>query len=152
MGSDTQNLELRSWTRLRTFGILVDATLIGAKHDFAFEAERLSVSLPDASMVDRDSKYDEVASCARWRMTPAGEMPFQYRIEKVDVSVYLPGAVPLPGKILKVPCNASELLSDAQQAQLNDTAGASGRLATRADTSPCEKLPVVRLKQCLLSP
>ena len=56
------DMAIRSWNRFVTEGLAVLPEVMGRRHNFRFENAEIEIQLPSIEQVDRESKYDEVAT------------------------------------------------------------------------------------------
>ena len=123
-------MAIRSWNRFVTEGLAVLPEVMGRRHNFRFENAEIEIQLPSIEQVDRESKYDEVATVgSRWAKTDA---PIEFRILKVDVVVRLGHRVSLPAGVLTVNANAFDLIPQQQQHRLEKLASEHAVVAEEA--------------------
>lgn len=126
----TCNVELKSWSRFLTRTLAVAPELLGQRHTFSFAGAIVCLQLPDVEMVDRPSRYDEVASSGPLGASK-GEAEY-YEIHKVDVEVSLSVTRAIPEAVLTRPPKAFELFTDSERKDLDNLTDTHRAIAVEA--------------------
>ncbi len=127
---DKCNVELKSWSRFLIRTLAVAPEVLGQRHTFPFAGATVCVQLPDIEMVDRPSRYDEVAFSGPLGASK-GEAEY-YEICKVDVEVSLSVTHAMPEAVLMTPPKAFELFTDLERKDLDDLTDAHRAIAVEA--------------------
>jgi hypothetical protein len=126
---DTLSLHLRSWDRLNSPGLAVDAALHGASHEFTFENRAVTITLPSWQT---DRRHDERITMSSYRDIGGQKEPIDFEIHSVDLVIDVPGVHQLPQGVLTEPPNAYDLIDRPLQERLEQVTVDAHKSALRA--------------------
>ena len=116
MNREERKVKVKSWNRFKISSFAVKPEVIGKEHSFQLLDATVTVKIPTIDKVDRDKRYDNVATVGR-RRAKSGE-PVDYQIYKVDVEVSISVTATLPEEVLNRSPNAVDLFSQTEQNSL----------------------------------
>ena len=116
MDNDRISLELRSWNRFRSPGLVVKADLLGATHTFDFAGRSCTVTLPPTSEALKSDSERGRLYC--YTEDGDGKKAISYEIHSVDLSVNVLSPISLPKSVLAHSPNAYDLLQKQEQTAL----------------------------------
>ena len=112
-------LSLASWNRFLSRNLSIHPDLIGATHEFTYEQSRITITLPSSKHLPDEPNRGELLTFNYYREVGGNNIPLQYWVHAVDVTVSIPTKVSVPKEILDGPPNAFKVVSEKQQEHLN---------------------------------
>ena len=96
--------------------------LLGSRHTFTCDQTWVTIELPSPEDLERGRPDERRAKIFSWRREGGQDVPTGVAIYSVDILVQLPSALAVPVQILRQPANAYDVLTKAQQEQLESLA------------------------------
>lgn len=90
-----EKIFVKSCVCFATPNFAVDATLMGASHEFVYEGHNIKISLPNKEQADINDRDEEVATGSRW-LANDRNTPVEYTILKVELEVDLNESILVP--------------------------------------------------------
>jgi hypothetical protein len=106
----------------------VTSDIVGANHEFIFDAKRTRVKLPSAELAARG--IDVPLMLVKWEAE--GEVPLEYQVNVVDLSIELPDPVEIPEEMLGTPNIRRDLVSKKRAEELDTLTKGAGDTLKRA--------------------
>lgn len=129
-----REIKVNTWNRYTTANFTVVPELMGTKHEFEFESYYITINIPSEDSVDRDERFDHVASLNCWREEDGVKVPLEYEIHKVDLSIEVKELQCIPEEASNT-CNVdSSIYSKKQRDILDKVSDRYELIANRAFT------------------
>ena len=125
-------LTVASWNRFRTRYLAVQPDLVGAEHEFVYEACRVKIQLPSKKHLPKEPHEGELLTFDVEREVKGEMIPKYFWVHAVDVIVFIPEQVTVTGAILSQAPNAYDVVPNFQQEELNKVAEKYTFLSERA--------------------
>ncbi len=107
-------IEAASWNRFNSDWLAVTREVLGRKHRFNFEGRHVEVCLPQEEHADRGKGYDEVAECIRWKKQNGKDIPENFHIFKVDLTIDLEKPIEVRKALLEFAPVRRELITETK--------------------------------------
>lgn len=124
------DISAKTWTRFLVTNFNVAADVMGSAHGFDFQGQNVSIKLPHRDQVDRDDKYDKVASVSCRRSDT--DEPITYDILKVDVEIEVKTQLSVPLEALERPPKQFKHFSEEQRKAADAICAQHSEIAERA--------------------
>jgi hypothetical protein len=135
---DEMKLAVASWNRFIPRNLYIKPELVGATHSFSLEGFNISIKLPGAQHIHTEpSRGDlfcegDLLALNSWKEEKGVNVPLEFEVLGVDIEVLISEEIYLSEEVLnRNPC-AFDIISDSQQAQLNQLAKRHETVAEKA--------------------
>jgi hypothetical protein len=115
-----------------TTNLAIEPALLGNKHEFSFQGKKVVIQLPNLQSVSRSRGDDTSATWGYYRVIDGKDTPQQIKIHEIIVRVQLIERINVAPEMMTRPPNAFELMSEAEQSILNQTAEDAHEFAKEA--------------------
>ncbi len=135
----SERVRANSFHRVNLDGLYIVSDLIGATHRFRFNGHRMAISIPVLREQSND-RPDYDGPLVRYAWHVEGKTPTEYRVNWIDLRVFIDGAVDVPKKALEVPPKRPALFSQNQQRFFESTMADHQRVAAKAFAHWCSTI------------